>query len=74
MVGAKYKIGADDAPTVSEQVHRWNQGGIRGALAILADRQELGQLKYHASSSSVQDGDETIHREMIEVVYRTENR
>jgi|GEM_PF-6656031 len=70
MVGSNFKIGSDEAPVVSEKVHNWNTASIRGALAILSDRQKLGQLKYYAHASSKLDGDEVIHRDLIEVVYR----
>jgi hypothetical protein len=69
--GAKHKIGAEEAPVVSDKVHNWNTASIRAALAILADRKKLGQLKYYAEASSDSDGDELIHRALIEVVYRT---
>jgi hypothetical protein len=70
MVGCNYRIGIEEAPIVGGKVHNWNTSSIRAALSILHDRQELGQLRYHAKAISQLDGDEVIHREIIEIAYR----
>jgi len=70
MVGAKYKIGKDESPVVSKERGGRNSSAIRAALAILYDLKQLGYLNYHAAALSNSDGDDVIHREMIEIVYR----